>query len=230
MDAQTEHGLNEGKIDGCDGASLFERYRLYRRLSLDIQSAALNNLPRQALLDQAKRIGLSDGKELLLNNPVELALVFDLAVYTAKEGRTRAIDRCARSRAKNATAEEALVLAGLCAARFSLCRMKAKIEPVGALLEDVMRSDEIQLLHDGLGKAAQPGDVAAIRVAPIGEFFIPCSAILPIYAKIADRLVGKFTDGEREALVDHPRFAASVYKTSITFGLVNNLRIEEGAS
>ena len=118
MDEKAARTLDTEETKGVESGNLLEKYRRCRDLSLDIHAAALDNLSQQAFLDHARRLGLGDGRQLLVDRASELTLVLDLAVYTAKEGRTRAIDRCARVGSKTATQDEALVLAGLCAARF----------------------------------------------------------------------------------------------------------------
>ena len=54
-------------------------------------------LSRQALLEHAKRLGLATGQTLVAESEAEMTLVFDLALYTAKERRSRALDRYARA-------------------------------------------------------------------------------------------------------------------------------------
>ncbi|MFZ0457280.1 MAG: hypothetical protein WAM17_02320, partial [Rhodoplanes sp.] len=46
---------------------------------------------RDAILHQARRLGLADGKVLILDSMDELTLAFDLAIHTAPAGRSRAI-------------------------------------------------------------------------------------------------------------------------------------------
>ena len=60
-------------------AAILSRYRRYRDLRMDLQTAALESVPRSSLLAHAKRIGLSDGKVLFTDDIVELSLAFVLA-------------------------------------------------------------------------------------------------------------------------------------------------------
>ena len=115
-------------------AAILSRYRRYRDLRMDIQTAALESIPHSSFLAHAKRIGLSDGKVLFTDDIVELSLAFDLAVYTASAGRTRAIDRCARRRLPASKPDEALVLEALQASRFSIFRTIGRCEPAGGCL------------------------------------------------------------------------------------------------
>jgi len=78
---------------------ILERYRHLREISTGHHSGALKFVPRQALLEHAKRLGLATGGMLVAESEAEMTLVFDLALYTAQEGRSRALDRYARATA-----------------------------------------------------------------------------------------------------------------------------------
>jgi hypothetical protein len=223
MQASMEfHG---GEMHAFSRADILSRYRRCRDLRMEIQTAALENIQHSTFLAHAKRIGLSDGKVLFTDNTVELTLAFDLAVYTAQAGRTRAIDRCARKRLPASKPDEALVLKGLQASRFSIFRIIGRCEPAGVLLEDLMRGGAIALLDEGLEQSAKPGEVFAMRVAPVEEFVITCGAVVPIDIEIFEGIIDFLTDGapdaELAALADHWRFAASLYELAIELGLMN---------
>jgi hypothetical protein len=222
---QASMELHGGEMHASSRADILSRYRRYRDLRKDIQTAALDNVPHSRFLDYAKRIGLSDGKVLFTDDTVELTLVFDLALYTAQAGRTRAIDRCARRRLRDSKPDEALVLQGLQASRFSIFRMIGRCEPTGVLLEDLMRGGMISLLDEGLEQSARPGEVFAMRVAPIEEFLITCGAVVPLDIETFEGIIDFLTDGapdaELAALADDRRFAASLYELAIELGLMS---------
>src|SRR5215213_8931375 len=68
---------------------ILERYRHLRAISTGHHSGALKFLSRKALLEHAKRLGLATGGMLVAESEAEMTLVFDLALYTAQEGRSR---------------------------------------------------------------------------------------------------------------------------------------------
>lgn len=73
------------------------RYRHWRAINTRHHSAALKFLARSTILEHARRLGLAAGRVLVANSMEEMTLVFDLAIYTAREGRSRAIARYAQS-------------------------------------------------------------------------------------------------------------------------------------
>jgi hypothetical protein len=221
---QVSMDLHGGEMHASSRVAILGRYRRYSDLRKDIQSAALGNVSESSFLAHAKRIGLSDGKVLFADES-ELTLVYDLALYAAQPGRTRAIDRCARKRLTAAQPDEALVLRGLQASRFSIFRVIGRCEPAGVQLEDLMRGGTIPLLDEGLEKSARPGKVFAMRVAPIEDFVITCGAVVPFNGETFEEIIDVLTDGvpvaERAALADRWRFAASLYELAIRLELMS---------
>ena len=77
-------------------AEVLTRYRHLREISKRHHSAVLDFLAKDAIIFQARRIGLAQGKTLVLDSIDDLNL-FDLAIHTAPKDRSRAIDRYARA-------------------------------------------------------------------------------------------------------------------------------------
>ena len=88
-----------GRQHGGDDAAqeILDRYRHLRAISARHHSAALAGLARPPILEQAKHLGLAYRQALLAESEEEMTLIFDLAIYTAKPGRSRAIDRYAKT-------------------------------------------------------------------------------------------------------------------------------------
>ncbi|WIM09523.1 hypothetical protein [Enhydrobacter sp.] len=200
------------------------RYRRYSKLRKNIQNATLTHVSPSRFLAHAKKIGLGDGKHLFTDDDAELTLVCDLAVYTAKAGQTRAIDRYARRHEASSGADEAVVLAGLRAARFSVFRVIGRSEIAGLVLDDLMRGGEIWLMDEGLERSARPGEVFAMRVAPVDLFAVTCGAVVPIDSATGSGLANLFdggaADGDLAVLADDPRFAASIFQLAVALDLM----------
>lgn len=76
-------------------AEVLTRYRHLREISKQHHSAVLDFLSKDTIISQARRLGLAQGKTLVLDSMDDLYLAFDLAIYTAPKERSRAIDRYA---------------------------------------------------------------------------------------------------------------------------------------
>lgn len=206
---------------------ILRRYRRWRQIRTEIQSAALKNVSRSVFLKGAKRIGLADGNTLIVNSEGELMLAYDLALYSAGAGTTRAIDRCARIWPKNRDPDEALVLQALCASRFSLFRVIGRHELVGVLLKDAMRGDELWLLDEGLEQTMRPGEFLATRAAPIEGFVVTCGAVIPFDRGMAKDIEVFLGSGEDQAistiLADDRRFPEEVYRIAVELELMSRI-------
>lgn len=77
--------LTEGNVEPQvpSRGEVLARYRHLREISKRHHSDALKLLSRDAILHQARRLGLADGKVLILDSMDELTLAFDLAIHTA---------------------------------------------------------------------------------------------------------------------------------------------------
>ena len=129
--------MTAGDTMGRD--AILARYRHLRAISTRHHSAALEFLSRQAILEQARRLGLTVGRTLVAESEEELTLAFDLAIYTAPAGRSRAIDRYRAAARLDEGSDEALVLEAMCRARFSVWRIERRHEAVGFTVSDVIR-------------------------------------------------------------------------------------------
>jgi hypothetical protein len=222
---QTSLDLRGGEMHSLSREDLLARYRQYRDIRTEIQTATLENIPHSSFLKQAKRLGISDGKVLFTDDQVELTLAFDLSLYTSKHGRTRVIDRYARAHAEDLSPQFRQVLTALCASRFSLFEVVERHELAGVVLEDYMRDDEVWLLDENFETSAKPGMIFASRVAPIEDFVITCGAIVPIdaetFEELADYLLNDLSTKELAELADDPRFAESTFQLAIELGLTS---------
>lgn len=135
-----------------------DRYRHLRAISTRHHSAALDCLARPAILERAKHLGLAYGQAVVAESEEEMALIFDLAVHTAKPGRSRAIDRYATAASLSSSSDELRALDAICGARFSVWRIKRRHETAGVIVTDVLHRDgETWLVDEALTISAKPG-------------------------------------------------------------------------
>jgi hypothetical protein len=206
---------------------ILDRYRRDRAISAEIQTGALDHVSGPAVLRQAKRLGLSDGKVLRVSHEDELTLVFDLLLYTVSSGRrSRAVDRYARSHQPSPGGDELRVLSALQGARFSLYLIKERHPMAGLVLEDLLREEEVWLMDESLEATAQVGGVLATRLAVLETFAITCGVLVLIDPETLRELaiVIDEADAEPGELADDPRFAESIYRLAIELDLTHHVR------
>src|SRR5262245_16201972 len=88
-------------------------------------------------------------------------LVFDLAIHTAPEGRSRAITRYARSAQFVHGTDEALVLDAMCNALFAVISVQRRHQVAGLMVTDVYRKIELWLVDEGLESSLPEGTAFA---------------------------------------------------------------------
>lgn len=199
------------------------RYRALRAINIAHHSAVLRHLSRAALMKEARSLGLVRGQTLVADSEDELTLGFDLAIYTARPGRSRALDRYARAARLAAGSDEARVLDAMRAARFSIWRIERKHETAGLMVSDLVRESEGWLMDDGLEANVQAGWAFAMRLCQPDAFMMTSGVVVPVDREIleeaADQTTGYGFATVAEA-ADDPRFAAALYRVVVASGVM----------
>ncbi|MCO6415297.1 hypothetical protein JYK14_03780 [Siccirubricoccus sp. KC 17139] len=183
-----------------------------------LQELALRALPREKIREQIQRLGLSLDEEMGQTSGEELAYAFDLAIYTAPPGRSRAIDRVARQHAR-LPGEAALVLNALTRSWLSVFRVQDRHPEEGLLLEDALLGGEVWLVDQNLAETAPPGTVFASRIGRVGGFAITTGVMAPLDEAMLGGIQGMLRQGgvEAAALVEDPRFARAMWQRALGF-------------
>jgi hypothetical protein len=205
---------------------ILTRYRRLREISKRHQTEAVRYVPHSALLDQARRIGLAVGKTLVAESMDELTLAFDLALYTAPPGRSRGIERYARSAAVPAGSDDEVVLQAMRQARFSVWQVERRHEAVGLVVQDLMRENSLWLVDESLEQTAPEGMSVAMRVIMPEAFAMTCGVIVPVDAMLLDEVfeevLGRIR-GEADAIANDRRFATTIYRMAVLEGLMDQV-------
>jgi hypothetical protein len=200
---------------------------LYRRCALlrqRFQDAALRSVPVPKVVEQAGRLGLPVTQELAQVSEGDLSFAFDLSVYTAPPGRSRAIDRVARGQ-RAAQGEAALVLSALTSAWFSVFRVLGPHPEAGLLLEDVLLGGQVWALDEALAESAAPGTILASRIGRVRGFAVTCGvvAVLDEAMLAGFRGVLSAADVPVGDMVADPRFATLIYQRALGFHIEDAL-------
>jgi hypothetical protein len=139
------------------------RYRHLRQISRGHNSAMMELLSIGAILQQARRLGLADGRAFVLDRMDDMSYVWDLVIHTAPPGRSRAIDRYARSARLAPGSDEAIVLDAMCKARFAVIAVKDRHPVAGLIVTDLFRGAELWIVDEGLEMSLAPGATIATR-------------------------------------------------------------------
>src|SRR6516162_5394586 len=98
-----------------------------------------------------------------------MILAFDLALYTAKDGRSRPLDRYARAARLVSGSDEVRMLDAMRAARFSIWRIEQRHATAGLIVTDVLREAEAWLIDEQRGARASVGVDFAGRLSSLSH-------------------------------------------------------------
>jgi hypothetical protein len=197
---------------------IIARYRHLREITNRHLGVAVDFVAASAMAERVKHLGIVQHKPSI-GSEEAMSLVFDLAVHTAKPGRSLAIDRYARSVAALAGSDEDRALQALRDARFSIWRIDRLHDVAGLVATDVLRGGAIWLLDEGLESSVRPDFTFASRLSIPAEFAITCGVVVPIDGLLLDQVLHAgmawMRNADPASLADDPRFAASVYRAAI---------------
>jgi hypothetical protein len=202
----------------ADRDEILARYRHLRAIGSQHLNKAVALLSSNAILQQAKRLGLMFGRTIVLEDENEIGLVYDLLIHTAPPGRTRAIDRYAASVKLQQGSDEALILEALRNARFVVFTVKERHPSVGLIVIDYFRDSEFWLVNEGLEKALPDGATFVTRVyAPEGFAMtarIGISVDRDILVEAVETARHLLRKTHAQA-IDDRRFAEAVYRAGL---------------
>jgi hypothetical protein len=206
------------------------RYRHLREISKRHLSDAMKLLSRDAILHHARRLGLTFGKTLILDNMNEITLAFDLAIHTAPDGRSRAIDRYARSAQFASGSDEALMLEAMRDSRFAVILVRRRHPSVGLIVSDLFRNIELWLVDEGLEISLPAGAAFATRYYKPDDFVMTAGVGMPIDLGLVIGAVESAPQLLRKSqveVIEDRRFAEAVYRAAIAEGLTEGVAYQD---
>lgn len=208
------------------------RYRQLREVSLQLHHKILDCVSHDAFMSQARRLGLAQGKKtLIFDNIDELNYVNDLIIYTSPAGRSRAIDRYARSAGLAAGSDDALVLEAMRAARFAILVIERRHEAAGLIATDLFRRNQVWLVDMGLEASVPEGAMIATRLFTPERFSMTAGVLVPfdleVVANLNAELPTSLLDLELTTLIDDRRFAETIYRAALAGGVMDRVGYQE---
>jgi hypothetical protein len=210
--------------------AVIARYRHLRSISKRHHSRVLDFLGRDAVLHQARRLGLARGKTIILDDMDELNYAFDLAIHTAAPDHSRAIDRYARSTGQAPGSDEALVLDAMRRARFCIVSIMRRHEAAGLIAKDLFRQDEYWLMDEGMESTAPDGFVIATRLYTPDAFSMAAGVFVPFDLELLDQVlfeVPRFRRKTPAQACDDRRFAEAIYRVALSEGVTEHVVYRE---
>jgi hypothetical protein len=209
------------------------RYRHLREISKRHHSAALEFLSKDAVMSQARRLGLTQGKTLVLDSMDDLNLAFDLAIHTAPKDRSRAIDRYARMAQLSPESDEGRVLDAMRDARFSIIGILRRHDVAGLIVEDLFRGVEVWVVDEGLESSLPDGAALATRLCTPEGFAMTAGVLVPVDIELIEDAIAdtpQLLRNRREELIDDRRLAEAIYRVALASGLMEQVAYQDTIS
>jgi len=213
-------------------SEILARYRRLRQISKEQHEAVLDIIAPSVLLDWARRLDLTKGKAIVLENDNEMTLPEDLAIYLPRPGRSHPLERYARVARFAPGSDEAIVLAAMRRARFSLWRVERRHPTTGLILRDLLRGEETWLVDEAMEKNAPPGVEMAARLLQPESFAMTARIIVPLLPDLMtlpEVMEEVFTRAPAlrrlrgDALTGDPRFAIGFYRAAVATGAMHRV-------
>jgi hypothetical protein len=180
-------------------------------------------LSTDAILQQARRLGLAAGRTIMAESEDELTLAFDLAIHTAPAGRSRAIERYARSASFPMGSDERAMLEAMCGARFAVMVVRERHPVAGLLVTDVIREIDLWLMDLGLERSLPEGETIVTRYYKPADFAMSAGVVIPVDLALleeAGALAPQLSGMSEIEWLEDRRFAEAVYRAAIVEGIM----------
>jgi hypothetical protein len=202
-------------------------YLHLREISKRLHEEVLESVSGDTLLKYARRLGLAQGKTLILDNADEIYYVYDLAIYTAPADRSRAIDRYARSVRFEPRSDERLMLDAMRASHFAILLIEQRHDAAGLIAIDILRNSKVWLLDVGLESSMGDGELIATRLFTPGPFSMTGGVNVPFQIEMLEQICTLLPQGmgncKLSRIAEDRRFAEAVYKVGLADGVMDRL-------
>jgi hypothetical protein len=210
---------------------ILTRYRRLRQISKEHHQAVLDIIAPDVVLDWAKRLGLTQGRKVVLESEHEMTLVEDLATYLPRPGRLHPLDRYAQAAQFAPDSDEAIVLEAMRHACFSLWRVARRHETAGLILRDLLRGGEIRLIDEAMEKNTPLEVEMAARLLSLEGFAMTARIIVPVTPDLMKEVFDRapaLRRAQGDDLARDPRFAIGIYRAAVATGAMDSIRFRRG--
>lgn len=171
----------------CD---LRERYKHFRELGRSLNVELIKQLPKSAVPECGKKLGIFKSGTLILNNDDEIAVLYDYCLYHYRRGGKNVIERHLERSPPPPESSEMQLLQAMLTAYFSLFRIEAIQPHRGAALRDLVTEKTLDLLDLSLSETGMPGMILAGRIITLPEFTMSSGAMIPVPEPVLQEKIG----------------------------------------
>lgn len=184
-----ERGDAMGLISYLRNRQPLSQYKKLRETGRNLNNALVDRIPKDAIMECAKKLGLHKGKRLLLDNEHAVAVLLDYCLYTYTRGGKNFVEKSLEYAPLGDTSDEVALLRAMTKAHYSVFLLEQVEKGVGGTLFDILRHERLRLIDIGIGSSAVRGMFFAGRLLPLGECYMTSGAFVPLPPQLFERIV-----------------------------------------
>ncbi len=163
--------------DTSSNAETLDRYRTARALGRELQVRMIKELPKPALPECAKKLGLVKSGTLIINQDDEIAIAYDYCLHHFRRAGKNVIERTLETSSDD---RESAWLKALTEARFSVFMVESVTPHRGARLIDLIHNEPLDLTDLGLASTGQSGLILIGRIVHFEDVHLSSGTLIPI--------------------------------------------------
>jgi len=209
-----------------------DRYKEWRATGRALNLTLIKQLPKTAVPECGKKIGLFKAGTLILNNDDEIAVLYDYCLHHYLRAGKNAIERY-RESLTEVDSRDAVLLDAMQDSRYSVFRVLEIHPHQGASLLDLVQGDSLELMDISVSETGEPGMVLSGRLLKIEDFHMSSGTLIPLPDPVFDDkikpILRKFLKsdepGEKPKLSPGQRatFTAEILRVSLHAGGEDNV-------
>jgi hypothetical protein len=169
---------------------LIDRYKHWRALCLELNMTLAKQLPKAAVPECGKKLGIFKAGTLILNNDDEIAILYDYCLYHYRRGGKNTIERYLDNSPPAAESTKMEILRAMLASYYSIFKLVDIHPKQGASLQDLLSNKVVNLIDLGLSDTGYPGLLLAGRILPFADFHISSGTFIPLTQPVfEDRII-----------------------------------------
>lgn len=170
-------------------SELLACYKTLRAAGLELNMRLVKEVPRAALAECGKKLGLYRQRTLVFGSQDELPVLYDYAFYHFRRGGKNVVERHLLSAPPlPGTAERELIEAML-HAYYSVFMTTAIHDGMGVELHDILRDSNVTVMDIAMGETMRPGQFIAGHMLPFPEFRMFSGAAIPLAEAVFEERV-----------------------------------------
>ncbi|MFM8330123.1 MAG: hypothetical protein ACKN9T_00355 [Candidatus Methylumidiphilus sp.] len=169
-----------GNTKSIGDEALIERYKAHRVASRELHTDLAKQLPKPAVQECGKKIGIFKAGTLILNNDDEIGILFDYALHHYYRAGKNTIQRYFDNTQPPDGSMDKTLMRALLESWYSVFRVVDVHPRQGVSLLDLVSGKTFDLVDLGLGDTATLGGILVGRILPVADFNMSSGTFVPV--------------------------------------------------